>query len=142
MAPSREARKTAMVIPSPRFPSPSPSRPPRAVRLERATDRAAAAPPQTPRTPPPSRRRRPSKPRSPAPPRGGAGDRGFDGLRLRDGGGVRGVCGGAAAARSVARSNRTALGGRDGDGQGTRGEGMTIAVFLGSLLGAMALGIP
>src|ERR1041385_2068909 len=76
------------------------------------------------------------------PPRGGAGDRGFDGLSLRHGRGVRGVRCGAAAARSVARSERTALGGRDGDGQGNRGEGMTIAVFLGSLLGAMALGVP
>src|SRR6266481_2509382 len=73
---------------------------------------------------------------------GSTGDRGFDGLRLWHGRGVRGVRGGAAAARSVAHPDRAARGGRPGDDQGNRGEALTIAVFLGSLLGAMALGIP
>src|SRR5205807_833417 len=63
-------------------------------------------------------------------------------LRLWHGRGVRSVRGGAAAARSVAHPDRAALGGRPGDAQGNRGEALTIAVFLGSLLGAMALGIP
>src|SRR3989442_14591756 len=52
------------------------------------------------------------------------------------------VRGGAAAARSVAHPDRAALGGRPGGDQGDRGEALTIAGFLRSLLGAMALGIP
>src|SRR2546429_7154503 len=73
---------------------------------------------------------------------GSTGDRGFDGLRLWHGRGVRSVRGGAAAARSVGHPDRAALGGRPGDDQGNRGEASTIAGFLGSLIGAMALGIP